>query len=102
MLLFTKTLHLSMMLWRRNDVQKFDTDAILFREIQCKKRDILMFKRHFQCGLVWNLVKYARIRISHLCFITLTLAGSLRQCLSTPPNGFVFKQGLWDLANVNA
>ena len=29
-----------MTLWRRNDVQKFDADAILFREIKCKKRDI--------------------------------------------------------------
>ena len=27
-------------LWRRNDVRKFDADAILFREIKCKKRDI--------------------------------------------------------------
>ena len=31
--------------------REFDTDAILFREIQCKKRDILMFKGRFQCGL---------------------------------------------------
>ena len=30
-----------MTLWRRNDVcRKFDADAILFREIKCKKRDI--------------------------------------------------------------
>ena len=29
-----------MTLWRRNDVQKFDADAILFWEIKCKKRDI--------------------------------------------------------------
>ena len=29
-----------MTLWRRNDVQKFDADASLFREIKCKKRDI--------------------------------------------------------------
>ena len=40
-----------MTLWRHNDVRKFDAAAILFREIWCKKRDILMFKRHFQCGL---------------------------------------------------
>ena len=37
---------------RRNDVRKFDTDAILFREIKCKKMDIFkMFKRRFQRGL---------------------------------------------------
>ena len=29
-----------MTLWRRNDVRKFDTDAILFREIKCEKMDI--------------------------------------------------------------
>ena len=29
-----------MPLWRHNDVRKFDADAILFWEIQCKKRDI--------------------------------------------------------------
>ena len=29
-----------MTLWRRNYVQKFDADAILFTEIKCKKRDI--------------------------------------------------------------
>ena len=28
-----------MTLWRRNDVRKFDADAILFREIKCKKRN---------------------------------------------------------------
>ena len=39
MLLFVKTLRTSMMLWRRYDTQTFD--AILFREIQCKKSDIL-------------------------------------------------------------
>ena len=33
------------------DVRKFVADAILFRKIQCKKSDILMFKRRFQCGL---------------------------------------------------
>ena len=27
-------------LWRRNDVRKFDADAILFWEIKCKRRDI--------------------------------------------------------------
>ena len=32
--------HVNMMLWPRNDVRKFDDDAILFWEIKCKKRDI--------------------------------------------------------------
>ena len=57
-----------MTLWRHNDVRKFDADAILFREVQYKKRDILMFKRRFQCGYDWNQVKYARIMITHVCF----------------------------------
>ena len=30
----------NMTLWRRNDVRKFDADAILFREIKCEKEDI--------------------------------------------------------------
>ena len=32
--------HVYMTLWRRNNVRKFDADAILFWEIKCKKRDI--------------------------------------------------------------
>ena len=31
---------LYMMLWRHNDVRKFEADAILFLEIKCNKRDI--------------------------------------------------------------
>ena len=85
-----------MMLLRSNDVRKVDTDAILFREIQCKKGDILMFKRRFQCGLGWNQLKYSRIRITHVCFIAYTLAGSLGGCLNTLPNGLVFKQLPWN------
>ena len=64
----------------------------LFREIQCKKRDILMLKPRFQCGLGWNQVKYARITITHVCLIALPLAGFLGRCLNTLPNGLVFKQ----------
>ena len=45
-----KMLYASMTLWRRNGVRKFDPVAILFGIIQCKKRDILMFKRRFECG----------------------------------------------------
>ena len=86
-----------MTLWRRNDVRKFDADAILFWEIKCKK-----FKRRFHCGLCWNQVKYARITITHVCFIALSLAGSLWRCLNTRPDGLVFKQLPRDPANVNA
>ena len=32
--------YMYMTLWRRNDVRKFDADAILFREIKRKRRDI--------------------------------------------------------------
>ena len=49
---------------RRNDIQKFDTDAILFRE-----NGYLMFKQCFQCDFEWNQVKYARITITYVCFI---------------------------------
>ena len=93
----------AMTLWRRNDVRKFTVKAILFREIQCKKsRDILMFLQRFQCEFGWNKVKYARIMITHACFIALTLAGSLRRCLSTQPISLLFKHQPLNLANVNA
>ena len=91
-----------MTLLRRYDIRTFDADAILFREILCKKRDILMFKRRFRCGLGRNQVKYARITITHVCFIALTLAGFLGRCLNTRPNSLMFKQLPWDPANVNA
>ena len=91
-----------MTLWRRYDVRKFDADAILLREILCKKRDILMIKRRFQCGLCWNQVKYARMTTTHVCFIALTLAWSVGRCLNTRPNGLVFKHLPLDPANVNA
>ena len=32
-----------MTLWRRYDIQKYTVNAILFREILCKKMDNLMF-----------------------------------------------------------
>ena len=34
-------------------------------------------------------MKYARITITHVCFIALTLAGSLGRCLNTRPNSLV-------------
>ena len=52
MLLFAKKLHASMKLWRRNDVRQFGAETILFREIKCKKMDISMFKRCFQCDKI--------------------------------------------------
>ena len=42
------------------------------------KMDNLMFKTRFQCELGWNKVVYARIMITHVYSIALTLAGSLR------------------------
>ena len=95
MLLFVKTLRASMTLWRHNDVQKFDAHTILFTEVLCKKRDILMFKRRYQCGLGWNQVKYARITITHLL-------GSSDDVLNTWPNGLMLKQCPLDPAIVNA
>ena len=88
-----------MTLWRRNDVRKFTLTPFCFKKSSVRKG---MFKRRFQRGLCWNLVKYARITITLVCFIALTLAGSLGRCLNTRPNGFVFKQLPRDPANVNA
>ena len=74
----------------------------MLRESQCKKRDILMFLQRFQCEFGWNKVKYARIMITHVCFIALTLAESLARCLSTQPTGHLFKHLPQERANVNA
>ena len=52
MLMFKKMLRASITLRHCYDVQKFDTDAILFREILYKKRDILMFNCVFSAVLV--------------------------------------------------
>ena len=40
------------------DVQKFTVNAILHKEIQCKKMDVNVLKA-FLCDFVWNKVKYA-------------------------------------------
>ena len=40
----------------------------------------------------WNHVKYARITITHVCYISLTFGGSLGRCLNTWPDGLLFKQ----------
>ena len=40
MLLFAKKLCMAMTLRRRYDIRKFTADAILLREIQCKKSNI--------------------------------------------------------------
>ena len=65
-----------MTLRQHYDVRKFDGDAILFREMLCKKEDILMIRQRFQCSLGWNQVNNARLTITHVCFIALTLARS--------------------------
>ena len=75
------------------DVRKLTADAILFKEIQCKKTDILMFYQRFQCKYGWNKVAYARIAIRHVCFIALTLA--------LTPFGLVLKQLPRDPANMS-
>ena len=85
-------------LWRRNDIRKFDADAILFWEINCKKTNIKCLSDVFSAVCVI----YARITVTHICFIAWTLAGSLGRCLNSRPNGLVFKQLPRDPANVHA
>ena len=102
MLSFAKTMHAYK--WPWGDVMTFESLTLTpfcFEKSSVRKW-ILMFKRRFQRGLCWNQVKYARITITHVCFIALTLAWSLGRCLNTRPNGLVFKQLPRDPANVNA
>ena len=61
-----------------------------------------MFKKRFQCDFGWKKVKYTRITITRVCFIVLTLAGSLGRCLNNRPIGLVFKQLPRAPENVNA
>ena len=60
----------------------FTADTILFREIQCKKTNILMFMRNFQRDFAWTQLCKNN---DHTFFIALTLAGSLGRVLNTPP-----------------
>ena len=51
------------------DVRNFTADAILFREIQRKKNDTLMFYQRFSAilvGIRWNMKEY---RLHKVCFI---------------------------------
>ena len=65
-------------------------------ESQCKN-DILGF---ISPAFGSNQVKYARIMIAHVCFISLALAGSLGRCLTARPNSLMFKQLPGDPANL--
>ena len=80
--------------------EKFSTDAILCGKIGCKNKDILMLAEFsvqfwYESGKICN-------NSAHVCFIALTPAGSLGRCLNMRPSGLVFKQLLWDTANVSA
>ena len=69
----------------------------------CLQFVIVVFPDHTHLlFLGWNKVKYARITITYVYFIALTLAGSLGRCLNTRPIGLVFKQHPRDPAKVNA
>ena len=72
-----------MTLWRRNDGRKLTLTPFCF-EKSVVSNEIFNVKIY--------QVKYARITITHVCFIALTLAASLGRCLNTRPNGLVFKQ----------
>ena len=76
-----------MTLWRLYDVRNFTADASLFKEIQCKKMDNLMFEQRFQCELGWNKVKYAIITITHVCFIALLEHSAFRPRVQTSSLG---------------
>ena len=47
-----ESLRKAMTLWRRFDFRKFTADAILFRDIQCKKMDLLMFNSGISAHLI--------------------------------------------------
>ena len=118
MTLYTESLadqtdHFADVFVRENDAYGYDAVTTLWRSKVHSRRhfvkrnpvsemDNLMFQQHFQCKFGWNKVKYARITITHVCFIAFTLAGSLGRCLNIRPIGLVFKQHPLDPASVNA
>ena len=64
--------------------------------------NISMFKQRLQCEFVWSKVNYARVMITNVCFIALTLARELGRCLNTNPIGLLVKQLPQDPASYNA
>ena len=96
-----KMLHTAMILCRNYDIQVWHWCHFVWW-IQVEENGYFMFMRHFQCDFGWNQVKYARITITHVCFIAWTLFVALRRCLNTQPSGIVFKQLPRDPASVNA
>ena len=69
-----------MSLWQRNDVRKFDSDAFFCSEKFCVEKECFNVKAMFSDWSRLNQVTYTRTGITHVCFTTLTLAGSLRRC----------------------
>ena len=60
-------------------------DVMMFESKQLtpfclEKMANLLFQQRFRSEFGWNKVNYARITITHVCFIALTLAGSLGRC----------------------
>ena len=102
MLSFAKVLHAY--IWRCGDIKMFESLTLtpFCFEKSSVIKGIFNVKPRFQRGLYWNQVKYARITITHVCFIALTLVGSLARCLNIRPNGLMFKQLPRYQANVNA
>ena len=78
-----------MTLWPCNDVPKLTLTPFCFEKSSVRKYLSDVFSSLYA-------------EIMHVCFIALTFARSLGQCLNTQPNGLVFKQLSQVPANVNA
>ena len=79
-----------MTLWRHNDVQKLTLTPFCFEKSSVRKG---IFNVYVMLSAGFMQVKYAELTTTHVCFIALTLAGSLGRCLN--------KQLPRDPANVN-
>ena len=71
---------------------------LLARTVDIIKQMLTIWKLQ---GLEWKQHAYRIPFLKHVCFHALAIARPLRRCLNTWPNGLVFKQLPWDLANVN-
>ena len=99
-----KTDHYVNVFVRKNDARIITTlESLTLTPFCLEKNSVRGFSGFgFQWAFGWNQVNFARIMMTHVCYIALTLAGSLGRCLNTRPNGLVFKQLPWDPANVDA
>ena len=84
------------------DDRKFNADAILFGENQCKKKWRFKFYAVISVCFCLKSGKMCQNNYHTCLFHFISTCWVPQEMLNTLPDGLVFKQLPWDLANVNA